>query len=420
MDEESLKNSIELYKSQLNQVEQAIEAAGETDDMVKLKDDLKELIALTEDSLLSLLKGQLLQSIESTSTTTTTTIDDEYAAFQEALGEDTTKNDSTNHDTDNKIPGEDNSIDESLEESLLELQGMRCRAPFQHDWGCLAYYNALIHSVDPVSHNTQCPMVNVMFCNPTHSSMALCPFYLEGRCKFSDDECRNSHGYPVKIEDLQEYQEPNYSLVKIDTKCLAQYEDGLWYKATVIDMKDQKIQVLFDEYGDKTSIGLERILPIDNGDDISDDESELDDDLNKPLDRSDSEDDDALPVFLWKPPKTTAKLGEWEEHTKGIGSKLMIKMGYIIGQGLGKNGDGKAEPVPIQLIPKGKSLDKIMELKEIAGDQDLFDAMKKLKKKTKKTEDKNRQPKQTSQPTDMFDFINKKLRGKKGERHCFF
>ena len=31
----------------------------------------------------------------------------------------------------------------------------------------------------------------------------------------------------------------------------------------------------------------------------------------------------------------------------------MQKMGYIIGHGLGKDGRGRAEPVPIQLLPQG-------------------------------------------------------------------
>ena len=34
----------------------------------------------------------------------------------------------------------------------------------------------------------------------------------------------------------------------------------------------------------------------------------------------------------------------------------MARMGYIVGQGLGKNSEGRAEPVPIQLLPQGECI----------------------------------------------------------------
>ena len=39
---------------------------------------------------------------------------------------------------------------------------------------------------------------------------------------------------------------------------------------------------------------------------------------------------------------------------QGIGSRLLTKMGYVPGQGLGKAGEGRVQPVPIQLLPQGK------------------------------------------------------------------
>jgi ribosomal protein L4 len=50
------------------------------------------------------------------------------------------------------------------------------------------------------------------------------------------------------------------------------------------------------------------------------------------------------------------RLGSWEDHTRGIGSKLMAKMGYITGTGLGKRADGRVNPVEATVLPAGKSL----------------------------------------------------------------
>ncbi|XP_050426980.1 zinc finger CCCH-type with G patch domain-containing protein-like [Adelges cooleyi] len=49
-------------------------------------------------------------------------------------------------------------------------------------------------------------------------------------------------------------------------------------------------------------------------------------------------------------------LGDWEKYTKGIGSKIMAKMGYIKGTGLGKNNEGRVKPVVATVLPKRQSL----------------------------------------------------------------
>lgn len=43
---------------------------------------------------------------------------------------------------------------------------------------------------------------------------------------------------------------------------------------------------------------------------------------------------------------------------QGIGSRLMASMGYVVGSGLGRRGEGRLEPVEALLYPPGKSLGK--------------------------------------------------------------
>ncbi|KAI3714944.1 hypothetical protein L6452_21906 [Arctium lappa] len=56
--------------------------------------------------------------------------------------------------------------------------------------------------------------------------------------------------------------------------------------------------------------------------------------------------------------------GAFEMHTTGFGSRMMAKMGYVDGGGLGKDGRGIAEP--IQVIQRPKSLGLGAEAPEIA------------------------------------------------------
>ena len=50
------------------------------------------------------------------------------------------------------------------------------------------------------------------------------------------------------------------------------------------------------------------------------------------------------------------EVGAFEAHTKGIGAKLLAKMGWRKGEGIGRGGGGIAKPIETHLRPKGMGL----------------------------------------------------------------
>ncbi|KAI3524356.1 hypothetical protein L1887_03009 [Cichorium endivia] len=50
------------------------------------------------------------------------------------------------------------------------------------------------------------------------------------------------------------------------------------------------------------------------------------------------------------------RLGSFEKHTKGFGSKMMGKMGYVEGMGLGRGSQGMVDPIVASRLPKSRGL----------------------------------------------------------------
>ncbi|KAJ1697920.1 hypothetical protein LUZ63_006432 [Rhynchospora breviuscula] len=61
------------------------------------------------------------------------------------------------------------------------------------------------------------------------------------------------------------------------------------------------------------------------------------------------------------------KVGEFEMHTTGFGSKMMAKMGFIEGHGLGKDGQGMIQPIEPVQRPKSLGLGVEFESGEVNG-----------------------------------------------------
>jgi len=452
-----LLQSLELYKSQLEAVESALAQTVEgvaRDDLLKLHNDLQQLQQLTQESLLSYKKSLLLRDLESSATGfAQSTEDQEFLAFQAAIsgmeedGPSTDKKLSTvpipssqittdyaiavqscpsnTHSSHSDSSDSDGDQEKADSDILDEIAGTKCRVSYRRDWGPAEWHNAMVLCAEPIAVDEP-PAVRILFCNPRDTAMRPCPYFLDGLCKFTTQDCRFSHGLHVPVEELEEFVEPDFSGLKLEAHCRAKFvQDGLWYRAVVVDvLEDHRFTVMFDKYENVEDVGIEDIIPLEEGEeegsvDEDDGHSEGEEESNETSSRvehSESEGEDAAPCFLWRPPKTTDALGDWEKHTRGKGSELMRKMGYITGQGLGKDGEGRAESVPIQLIPAGKSLDRIMELKELAGDMDLYNVTKKSdksKRKQHKIDNKAAEAYVKPWTPNVFDIINKKLGGKK-------
>jgi len=104
--------------------------------------------------------------------------------------------------------------------------------------------------------------------------------------------------------------------------------------------------------------------------------------------------------------KNSNEIGSFEKYTKGIGSKLLMKMGWKPGEGVGKDGSGISKPVEAIILDKGKGLgygktskdyeevEKIEEEKEAElNEKEIIKEAKEGWKKEKKRKKKYELPK---------------------------
>ncbi|XP_051658882.1 zinc finger CCCH-type with G patch domain-containing protein [Manacus candei] len=433
MDEESLEAAIQTYNAQLEQVELALGAGqdpSQHSDLVQLQEDLKQLIELTESSLVAVKKSKLLSALDTDASSSSpaglpgqdpnlesSAQDEEYAAFKEAiagLGADE-EPPGNNNEISSERGGETGDKNESKcseeeeeserEEEEEELSGMKVKAPYYSSWGTLEYHNAMIVGTEELEDGSA--GVRVLYLYPTHKSLKPCPFFLDDKCRFKEN-CRFSHGQVVSVEELQPFQEPDLSSLGVGSACLAKHSDGIWYTAKITDVDSGYYTVKFDSLLLKEAVleGDSVIPPLRSEDAAESDESDKDsvDDSGyaKVIDSGVPENGEWTPAC-------SSSFGGWEAHTRGIGSKLLVQMGYEFGKGLGKNSQGRVEPVQAVVLPRGKSLDQCAEVlqKKKQGKLDPGKSRKCRAKGSSSGQSGGRKP-----PRNVFDFLNEKLRGK--------
>ncbi|KAK9872580.1 hypothetical protein WA026_018711 [Henosepilachna vigintioctopunctata] len=284
------------------------------------------------------------------------------------------------------------------------LEGKKCQAPHTNKWGSKGYHNAMVCNIVEQEGNVNELQVRVLFTNPTHEEMLPCPYYFETDCKFSEDKCKYSHGEIVKLSDLKDYVVPDFESLKIGSEILAKQKNMLWGRARIKKICERTCEVKFECAKGEVELPFDEIFPM-----VGDDQIIPDDGSTH---SSDDEVDiqEVVNISLLNVP-SNGPFGGWEKFTRGIGSKLMQKMGYITGTGLGKLSDGRIDPVSAVILPAGKSLDHCMNLREkCGGDKNLFSAEKILEKRQKRQEIRNQKFYEREQnKRDVFKFLNDTL-----------
>jgi len=388
-----LEASITEYEAQLLAVTTAAAADPGNEQLSELQQQLQQLIDLTKESLLEQKKKQLLEQV---------------SLFE---------------DSDESPENSAQQACEDLSKNLAQLEGVKVSAPHENMLDGVDYHNAIIFSVEVESESASDlddVMVRVVYSHPTSQSMVPCQYYLSGRCRFSDSDCKWSHGQVLCLSSLKEWVEPDYGEVKVDGAVLMlEEEQNVWRRAMVEAVEGDNIYVKFDKIKAETvCVKMEKVLPLSGGT-KADEEDFCDNDRSLGCGNDDGGDDDNFAPTVLVASGEGGKMGEWEMYTKGVGSRLMACMGWVVGSGLGAKGEGRLDPVPAMVYPQGKSLDWCMDLRERAGGEDMLSMEKKMKRKAKIEEKKSMKKyeadlKRDQNEKSLFNFINNKLGGHRG------
>lgn len=286
---------------QLRKVNEALSVTENTDDrnnLISLKNDLQQLIALTNSTNDN-------SDDNSDSNDNEAKINDEYAMFMAEM------------EKEGAYKGSTSTQDVHVKKDLTSLEGTKCKAPHCHSWGSTIHHNALITTVLPQQDDDDKIRVKILFINPTHKEMLPCPYYFETECRFSEEKCRFSHGEIVNFEDLQEYVEPDFAGLSVGSIVLVKQDDKLWHKAMVRRILKEKEMciVKLEKSRKEVEVDFVDLMPI-NDDEKGDGDDDSSDSGSGEGDAMDEETrDDFINISLLIKPSDD-KLGSWEKYTK--------------------------------------------------------------------------------------------------------
>lgn len=195
---------------------------------------------------------------------------------------------------------------------------------------------------------------------------------------------------------------------------------GLWREAELESWDDLlgAGKVVFRDDGSSANLGDEAITLSEYADMSNDEESDSSSDQS---DSSDFDEEGSQGLgFLDSTTlqrgiqKETTIFAKWENHTRGVASKMMSNMGYREGMGLGVSGQGMLDPISVRALPAKQSLDHAVESLEGEESKENQGGKKRSRGGKRKREKKfaalSRAAKEEEElAPDVFSLINNQL-----------
>ncbi|KAF8822833.1 hypothetical protein IE077_002377 [Cardiosporidium cionae] len=259
--------------------------------------------------------------------------------------------------------------------------------------------------------------VLVIYAAPQCEKQIACrQFLLLGACDYQG-RCKFHHGSWIRLEDVYPVEWDPIAFIQTDALVFAKYTDGLWYKAhvtrvtkyTETSLSNPKLQALKE--GVETNVASLRVTvmydpPYEHEhtvrgclilpfiEELQSDSSAVEEKLSfsrecshsgnisqsnscniieetdEKVSSSNSTDTEAPSEVnavkqAFENPDLPEEFGKWLKYSNGFGMKMLLKMGYVMGTGLGSKtrspdlGKAIVAPIPIRIIPQGRSLDFI-------------------------------------------------------------
>ncbi|OAY27528.1 zinc finger CCCH domain-containing protein 18 [Manihot esculenta] len=385
--EDQLELQLQEQKDSLAALNDALASDPSNAELLSVQEELVQAIKDAEDGLLHLKRARLLREVDS------------------AL------HDSKHNTGYVKVePLDPNDVEpEQLEEQSYSV-GSKCR--FRYNDG--RWYNGKVIELE--GSNT----VKISFLTPTSENMMICKFFLQQRCRFGTN-CRLSHGFDVSLSSLRKYLPTTWdqSLVGSSIWAVSDSKTGIWRKAELESWDDELGvgKVVFCDDGSSAKVETDAITLSEYA--LMSDGEESDS-SSEQSDSSDYEEESTQGLgflessTLQRGIQTeTAIFAKWENHTRGIASKMMANMGYRDGMGLGASGQGMLDPISVKVLPPKQSLDHALQSQN--GEEMKEDQAKKRSRGGKRKREKKfaamaraAEDEEEMRP-DVFSLINTQL-----------